>query len=202
MFATSSLALSLLLGVAQAVPAVPVGSSPRAEVAKIEARWGDATHSPRDVSNNPGGQTYDLPLEWNPFGFLSKIGIGSTNFQMPIFVDWTWIGQIVTTPRCYGSYNPTACLDAKQIQWDPRTSQSFVNQSTVYADRSWNPNHFFFTFPMNIDYGTDSLHVGPVSGETTLQLTDLIFKQDNLGGAFPFTGIFGLSPVFKGDNSK
>ncbi|KID99906.1 eukaryotic aspartyl protease, partial [Metarhizium majus ARSEF 297] len=188
----------LLLRTAYAVPtAVPPNGVD-------EARWGPGGRwSDRPGSWNPRGGQYDLPLDWDPLGFASRIGVGSPRFDYKIFVDWTWVSNIVTTPKCYGQWNPSLCLHPQQPYWDPRNSTSFKNLTSEFADRSWRPNHFFMQDPMSIEYGSDLLHIGPVTGEAVLQLTDLQFNVSaKYGTPFPFTGIFGMSPVFRGDDGK
>ncbi|TWU76950.1 hypothetical protein ED733_007161 [Metarhizium rileyi] len=190
------LASYFLLGAAYAVPAVipPTGAD--------QSRWGPGGRwSDRPGSWNPRGGQYDMPVDWDPLGFVSNIGIGSPRFDDKIFVDWTWVSHIVSTPKCYGQWNPSLCLHPQQAYWDPRNSTSFKNLTDEYSDRSWKPNHFFMQDPMSIEYGSDLVHIGPVTGEAVLQLTDLRFNVSaKYGLPYSFTGIFGMSPVFRGDD--
>lgn len=193
------LASYLLFGAVHAVPT----AVPPTDVDEVGwgagGRWGG--NSPGHW--NPRGGQYDLPLDWDPLGFVSKIGIGSPKFDYKIFVDWTWVSHIVTTPKCYGQFNPSLCMHPQQVYWDPRNSTSYKNLTSLYGDRSWKPNHFFMNDPMSIEYGSDLLHIGPVTGEAVLQLTDLEFNVSaKYGVPYPFTGIFGMSPVFRGDDGK
>ncbi|KAK5987502.1 Aspartic protease-like protein pynH [Cladobotryum mycophilum] len=145
------------------------------------------------------GEVYDMPMKWSPLGFLTTIELGTPKQELTIFVDWTWVSFIVMTNRCNGVYNQSACFFPDQITWDPRKSSSLKNLSSVYDDYTWRPNHFFFEYPMHVTIGSDSLEVGPVTKDTVLQLSDLTFDTEVLGQVFPFSGIFGLSPVFEGD---
>ncbi|POR38426.1 Uncharacterized protein TPAR_01369 [Tolypocladium paradoxum] len=190
MLTKALVALSMLLGAARAVPA----AAPPSDL-QDRAPWGNW---PGHDGNGQKG-VYDLPLDWNPLGFVSTASIGSPRFEYKIFVDWTWISHIITTPKCYGQWNPNLCLHEGQVYWDPRNSSSFTNLTTVYPDRTWRPNHFFMQDPMHIEIGSDVVQIGPVSSRAVLHLTDLTFNASKLGFAYPFTGIFGMSPVFKGD---
>ncbi|GJN76284.1 hypothetical protein PLIIFM63780_010105 [Purpureocillium lilacinum] len=192
MWAKTFVAASLLVGAAHAVPAV-------APTTDLEGR----THGggwPGSWPNHSRA-VYDWPLDWDPLGFVSKASLGSPRFEYKVFVDWTWISHIVTTPKCYNQWDPSLCLHKDQVYWDPRKSSSFKNLTSVYQDRTWKPNHFFMENPMHIRYGADVLHIGPVSSRSVLQLTDLTFNASQLGFAYPFTGIFGMSPVYKGDKA-
>ncbi|KAM4066021.1 eukaryotic aspartyl protease [Hirsutella rhossiliensis] len=177
-------ALSTLAGVARAVPAaVPADRRPG-----------------KGACPSPGKGVYDWPLDWDPLGFVSKARVGSPGFEYKLFVDWTWISHIVGSPKCFGQWDPKLCLHPDQVYWDPRNSSTFKNLSSVYQDRTWKPNHIFFENPLHVEYGSDLVQIGPVSSRAVLQLTDFTFNVSQaMGAAYPFTGIFGMSPVYKGD---
>ena len=129
--------------------------------------------------DRPSGRgAFDMPLEWTYFGFkTSTIRVGSPPQVMDSFVDWTWIGQYVFTPRCHGDLTRTyECLDPDQMLFDQRKSRTFVNQSHLYPDRNWNPNHFFFYDDLSIGYGADKLRGGPSAACGPLQMADVHFK--------------------------
>ncbi|KAI6782823.1 uncharacterized protein J7T54_000966 [Emericellopsis cladophorae] len=145
---------------------------------------------------------FDMPLQWTPYGFATNtISVGTPAQSMDSFVDWTWIGQYVFTPRCHGDLSRTSeCLQPDQMLFDQRESRTFVNQSHLYPDRHWNPNHFYFHDDLSIGFGSDMLRVGNTKSRVTLQMADMRFKLDS---AYPFGGVYGLSPVFAGyDNAS
>ncbi|KJZ78760.1 hypothetical protein HIM_02151 [Hirsutella minnesotensis 3608] len=178
-------AFSALSGLVSAVPA-----DPSTDVA-YQSGKGDCTTKARTV--------YDWPVDWDSLGFVSRAIVGNPGFEYKLFVDWTWSSHIIGTPRCFGQWNPKLCLHKDQVYWDPRKSTSFRNLSTVYEERTWKPNHFFFDNPLHIEYGSDIVQVGPASSRAVLQLLDFTFNASAQGFAYPFTGIYGMSPVFKGD---
>ncbi|PHH63853.1 hypothetical protein CDD81_5410 [Ophiocordyceps australis] len=146
-------------------------------------------------------RVHDWLLDASPLGFVARAGIGSPRFEHNVFVDWTWIGHIVTTPRCFGQWNARLCFHAHQVVWDPRTSVSWANLSDTYGPRTWLPNHFFMQHAMHVEYASDEVQIGPASGRAVLQLTDLDFDASQFGFAYPFTGVFGMSPVFAGNDA-
>lgn len=156
-----------------------------------------------NASNSSSSTTkasrYDLPLSWASSGFLTTIDLGTPSAQVSVFVDWTWISQFLVGPKCWGAYDPDACLFPDQKHWDPRDSSTFKNLSGTYADRTWRPNHFFFEDPLHAEYGSDVVGVGPVTSEIVVQVSDLHFNASAYGYEFPFAGVFGLSPVYMGD---
>ncbi|PHH86104.1 hypothetical protein CDD83_10709 [Cordyceps sp. RAO-2017] len=181
-------ALSTLAGVAQAVPAaVPPRDADSSSVAT------------KDSCPSRTKGVFDWPLTWDPQGFIATASVGNPRYEYKLFVDWTWISHVVGTPKCFGQWNPSLCLAPSQPYWDPRNSTTFKNLSSVYHDRTWKPNHFFFEQPMHVEYGSDVLQIGPVSSRAVLQLTDFAFNASQMGFVYPFTGIFGMSPVFEGD---
>lgn len=147
------------------------------------------------------GKPYDMPLDWTPFGFTTSdtIHIGNPPQRIDSFVDWTWIGQYAFTPRCHGSMSQTyACLQPEQALFNQTKSISFANQSHLYPDRNWNPNHFFFYDDLSVGYGSDMQRVGNHVARNTIMMADMHFK---LNFAFPFAGVFGLSPAFEGQDN-
>ncbi|KAL2869056.1 pepsin-like aspartic protease [Aspergillus lucknowensis] len=145
---------------------------------------------------------FDMPLTWTPFGFTTDtIQVGTPPQPLNSFVDWTWIGQYAFTPRCHGSLKDTwQCLQPGQGLYNQSQSSTFVNQSKLYPDRNWNPNHFFFYDDLSVGFGSDIQYVGPDhKAPVTLQLADMHFT---LEFAYPFAGVFGLSPVFSADNAS
>ncbi|PHH62557.1 hypothetical protein CDD82_1989 [Ophiocordyceps australis] len=181
-------------GVAGAVPAALHQHRCRASAPEKGAASGNSSRDSR--------RGHDWLVQWTPLGFVARAGIGSPRFEHNVFVDWTWIGHIVTTPRCFGQWNAALCFYAGQVVWDPRSSVSWANLSGTYGDRTWQPNHFFRRDAMHVDFASDEVQVGPVSGRVVLQLTDLAFDASKFGAAYPFTGVFGMSPVFPGDDAR
>jgi hypothetical protein len=146
-----------------------------------------------------GADRFDMSLDWNFFGFLSSIKLGTPQVEYAVFVDWTWISQFVLSSKCYGvPQNASACLNSAQVYYEPSKSSSVQNRSSLYPSRTWLPNHFFFWEPLTVDYASDIVTVGPVTSETIIQVSDTTFDLTTF--PFPFSGVFGLSPIFKGDN--
>ncbi|KAK7423633.1 hypothetical protein QQZ08_008988 [Neonectria magnoliae] len=178
MLPNTAFAFALMLGIAQAGP----GLLPR-----------------RNGSKFSKAGRHDMMLTTGPGGFLSTIEIGTPSTKLPVFVDWTWISQFVVSPKCFGAYDPESCLHPDQTFWDPRESRTFKNLTSKYKDRIWKPNYFFLEDPLHAEYGADRVTIGPVSSEATIQLSDMDFNISEYGYAFPFGGVFGLAPVYRGD---
>lgn len=143
--------------------------------------------------------SYDLPLTWNPFGFLTNVSIGTPPQQITSFVDWTWISQYIFTTRCHEDSEDTLdCFSESQKLFNETLSSTFRDESLLYPSRTWNPNHFFFYKDLTVDYASDIERVGPSSARLTLQAAD--FQFNVTAAPYPFAGVFGLSPVFKNDN--
>ena len=159
------------------------------------------------VSGSPARQraaeavSYDLPLTWSSFGFLAKnMSLGTPPQQITTFVDWTWISQYVFTTTCHGvTDKPFDCFAKEQSIFNQSQSSTFQDESYLYPSRTWNPNHFFFYEDLTVDYASDIGTVGPSSARLTIQAAD--FQFDISDASYPFTGVYGLSPVFKADNS-
>jgi hypothetical protein len=145
---------------------------------------------------------YDMPISWHANGFMSNMSIGTPKTDIPVLVDWTWISQLIISPKCFGEFDPEACHFPGQPAWDPRTSSTFKNLSDKFDERTWKPNHFFFNDPLHVEYGSDSVQLGPVASESVIQVTDMTFNVSTYGFPFPFAGVFGLSPVFANDGRK
>ncbi|PLB49861.1 acid protease [Aspergillus steynii IBT 23096] len=160
-----------------------------------------ALAAPAPGSGKHGAQSFDMPLQWTPFGFTTDtITIGNPPQKVDSFVDWTWIGQYVFTPRCHGSLSRTyECLQPSQTLFNQTESHTFVNQSRLFPNRVWNPNHFFFYDDLSVGFGSDIQRVGQQDARVTLQMADMHFKLDF---AYPFSGVYGLSPVFRRDNAS
>ncbi|KAL2001853.1 hypothetical protein VTN02DRAFT_1118 [Thermoascus thermophilus] len=153
------------------------------------------------AQNPQRAQSYDLPLTWNSYGFLSEISVGTPPQTLAVFVDWTWIGQYILTTFCRGDPRATyACLAKQQIFFNQTRSSTFRNLTARFSDLEWNPNHFFFYKDLDVDVASDIVTVGPATSRVTLQAAD--FQFDDTESAIPFSGVYGLSPVFKGDNSS
>lgn len=149
----------------------------------------------------PSTQGYRMHLTRDPtFGFLGNVSVGSPPQTITSFVDWTWISLYVVTDVCDGqSGNPLRCLSPQQHYFNELTSSTFESQHSLYPSRTWNPNEFFGSIDFTVDYASDVVAIGPSTSRITLQTSDLlpgIFTST----VFPFTGIFGLSPVFSTDN--
>ncbi|GKZ24117.1 hypothetical protein AbraIFM66951_008930 [Aspergillus brasiliensis] len=144
-------------------------------------------------------QSVDLPLTRSSYGFLTDIALGTPGQSLPYLVDWTWTGHYVVTTLCYN--DPTAtydCLNVDQKIFNQTLSSTFINQTDQYGYLYWDPNHFYFTEPAAADVATDMLRIGPTGVNTTIQAANFVFNETI--SAFPFSGVYGLSPVFKGDN--
>ena len=144
--------------------------------------------------------SYDLPLTWNQFGFLANISFGTPPQQITTFVDWTWISQYVFSTTCHDDPNATyECFSKQQQLFNQSQSSTLLNESTSYPSRTWNPNHFFFYKNLTVDYISDILSIGPTSSRVVIQAAD--FSFDSTTSPYPLAGVYGLSPVFKSDNS-
>lgn len=151
------------------------------------------------VCQDPSTPT-DLPLTLSALGFLTPISIGTPPQPVISLLDWTWINQFTLSTLCQGNpHDTSACLAPGQAFFNQSNSPTFTNLSSLYPSRTWNPNGFFGPLPLTVQFGSDIQHVGGASALTTFMLADMQFPQ---GGAFPFTGVFGLSPVFKTDNQS
>ena len=147
------------------------------------------------------GNSFDLPLTWSSFGFLGNISVGTPPQQITSFVDWTWINQYVFTTTCHGDQSKTYdCFAKEQEFFNQSRSSTYRDESTLYPSRTWNPNHFFFYDDLTVDHASDIEVVGPSSARLTIQAAD--FQFDLTEAPYPFSGVYGLSPVFKEDNSK
>lgn len=183
MYTKAGLVAALLASTAQAGP----GIRPRDYLEKKRCEKADR---------------FDLPVQWNDLGFLSNASFGTPAVQAPILVDWTWMSQLIISPKCFGEFDPSSCMFPGQIYLDERESSTFKNLSDAFNDRTWAPNHFFFEQPLHVEYGTDVVTVGPVAGEVVAQYSDMTFNVSSFGFPFPFGGVFGLSPIFKGDDGE
>ncbi|KAJ9244366.1 hypothetical protein DTO169E5_1971 [Paecilomyces variotii] len=151
------------------------------------------------VQSRQNARSYNLPLTWNSYGFLSQISVGTPPQKLPVFVDWTWVGQYLLTTLCHGNSSDTYdCLATQQPLFNQSLSSSFRNLTSQYGDLSWDPNHFFFWKPLTVDISSDIVTVGPSSTRMIIQAADFQFNET--AAAFPFAGVYGLSPVFKTDN--
>ena len=92
--------------------------------------------------------------------------------------------------------------------WNFSKSRSFANESQVFGwknasgvnEINWNPNHFFFYDDLSLQMGSDVERIGDShEARIFIQVADMHFQ---LPEAFPFTGVFGLSPAFPTDNGK
>lgn len=145
--------------------------------------------------------SYDMPLTWNSYGFLTDIAMGTPAQNLRVFVDWTWIGQYEVTTVCNGDPKATyQCLNAQQQIWNQSLSSTFVNLTDQYGTLYWDPNHFFFYNPIGAYVGSDVNHIGPVEYNVTFQPANFLFDMTAID--IPFSGVFGLSPVFAKDNSE
>ncbi|KAL8818968.1 MAG: hypothetical protein Q9223_002509 [Gallowayella weberi] len=147
------------------------------------------------------GGSFDLLLTWSPFGFLGNVSIGTPPQTVTSFVDWTWIGQYAFTTTCHGNPERTLdCFAKDQAIFNQSQSHTFRNESASYPSRTWNPNHFFFYQDLSVDYASDIETIGPSSTRLTIQAADQHFNLTD--APYPFAGVYGLSPVFKGDNAS
>ncbi|PTB70125.1 acid protease [Trichoderma citrinoviride] len=160
-----------------------------------------AGQSSARVPRSPAtAQPVDLPLTLSALGFLAPISIGSPPQSVISLMDWTWINQFTLSTLCLGSpHDTSACLVDGQAFFNQSKSSTFKNQTSLYPGRTWNPNGFFGPLPLTVQFGSDIQHVGPLSAPVTFMLADMQFPQPS---SFPFTGVFGLSPVFQTDNQS
>lgn len=147
--------------------------------------------------------SFDLPLAWNKFGFLGNLSLGTPAQPITSFVDWTWISQYVFTEKsCHGEESRLReCLADEQHVFNLSQSSTFRNETASYPSRTWNPNHFFFYEDLSVKYISEVETVGPSSAPLTIQAAD-VATIDLTESPFPFAGVYGLSPVFEGDDSR
>ncbi|EON66087.1 hypothetical protein W97_05330 [Coniosporium apollinis CBS 100218] len=147
-------------------------------------------------------KAYDMPLTAvKNVGYTSEIFIGTPPQSLTISVDWTWISQFVLTTTCRGNDTDTsACLSPDQQLFNQSKSRTYKDESALYPSRVWNPNQFFFYKDMEVDHASDILTVGPAASRIVMQGADFQFSVSPF--TFPFAGVFGLSPVFAGDNAS
>lgn len=145
--------------------------------------------------------SFQMPLTRDvTFGFLGNVSVGTPAQQITAFIDWTWISMYLISTTCAGIPGDSkTCLSPQQPLYSQSASTSYKNQTSQYASRTWNPNEFFGIYDFTVDYATDIQTVGASSSQIVLQTSDLppgLFTTT----VFPFSGIFGLSPVFKTDD--
>lgn len=149
------------------------------------------------TSYGNGGAVYHWPLDWTPLGFIGNHTAGTPPQKITSFVDITWIGDYMLTTKCKGEVNNVdSCFVPGQAYFNESESSTFKylpNERPL----NWNPNHFFFWKDMFIDIAKEVVEVGGVITNTIIQAADFAFKQDF---PYPFQAVYGLSPVFKGDN--
>ncbi|KAB8273485.1 aspartic peptidase domain-containing protein [Aspergillus minisclerotigenes] len=142
--------------------------------------------------------TYDMPVDWTQAGFTTSISMGSPAQDLRAFVDWTWIGHFVLTTTCYGDSTGDGdkCLNRCQERFYQSDSHSF---QPLPSERSlhWNPNHFFFTNPIDADIAREVVRVGPVEVKATVQASNAQFDARQI--RFPFSAVLGFCPVFSDD---
>ncbi|KFZ03041.1 hypothetical protein V502_11286 [Pseudogymnoascus sp. VKM F-4520 (FW-2644)] len=144
-------------------------------------------------------QRYDMPLTWTSFGFTTQMTLGTPPQSVTSFVDWTWNSQYILTTTCFGKdENKDECLLADQQYFNQSQSKTWLDVSSQYPSQTWNPNHFFFSLNLTVDYVQDIQTIGPSSAHVRLQSGDFRFKQDFV---YPFSGVYGLSPVFAEQNN-
>jgi hypothetical protein len=149
---------------------------------------------------NTNSLHYDMPMTWTPLGFTAQMTVGTPPQNLTSFVDWTWNSQYLLTTTCLGiQNNKDNCLVPSQQYFNQSQSSTFTDLSQQYPSQTWNPNHFFLDLDLTVDYAEDVQTVGPSSVAVRLQAGDFQFKQAT---AFPFSGVYGLSPVLPSANSK
>ncbi|KAJ9293896.1 hypothetical protein DTO271G3_7272 [Paecilomyces variotii] len=93
---------------------------------------------------------------------------------------------------------PQECLNSEQTYFNQSASRTFRYTPKLYPSRTWDPNHFFPNEPALVHCATDYFTVGSESKRIVLQTSDFTFNLTDF--AYPFAGIYGLSPLLKGDN--
>lgn len=144
--------------------------------------------------------SYDMPLTWSSYGWLGEWSVGTPAQKMTAFVDWTWISLYALTAKCKGSLTQiNECFLPGQEYFNTTLSSSFKNETALYPSRVWDPNHFYNTLPIKVEYASDIVRVGPTSAQLVLEAADFQFMEPV---PFPFDSVYGLSPVLPGDNGK
>lgn len=90
------------------------------------------------------------------------------------------------------------CLNPQQELFNERKSTSFDYGPESYPTRTWNPTHFFFYNNLTVEYATDFVTVGNSTTKAVIQVSNIDFNMT--AEPFPFSSVYGLSPVFKADN--
>lgn len=147
--------------------------------------------------SRPG--VYDVPHDRHPWaGFLFNLTIGNPPQTIPMFNDWTWVQQYTLTTKCMGDvHNTAACLHPDQPFYNQSQSKTFRNVTDRFPRRNWNPNHFFFYEDMWVEHAKEVVTVGSATSTVVFEAAD--FSFDSTAMAFPFAGVYGMSPVFQGD---
>ncbi|KAE8223766.1 hypothetical protein CF319_g3238 [Tilletia indica] len=145
-----------------------------------------------------GSGTYDMKLTRTElFGLISNISLGTPARDVTVFVDWTWINLYVLDSVCKGVKNAIYdCFPQSQNFYNESESSSwqYVNE---LGQTTWNPNHFFFNDPATVNYAREVIKLGDTTIKAIVQASDFAFKNPF---PFAFWGVFGLSPVFRGDS--
>ncbi|KAF1813472.1 eukaryotic aspartyl protease [Eremomyces bilateralis CBS 781.70] len=147
--------------------------------------------------SRPG--VYDVPHDRHPWaGYLLNVTIGNPPQTIPMFNDWTWVQMYTLTTKCMGDEENTwACLNHDQPYYNQTESKTFRNVTDRYPRMNWNPNHFFFYEDMWVEHATEVTTVGSATSTVVFEASD--FSFDSTAMAFPFAGVYGMSPVFEGD---
>ena len=125
--------------------------------------------------------------------------MGTPPQKMTSLFDWTWISMYTLSTTCKGMTNNTAnCFSPTQAVFNQQQSSTFRSQSSLYPSRTWNPSVFLGNLDFTVDYASDIQAVGPESARIVIQASN--FGVDVKPLVFPFSSIYGLSPVFRSDN--
>ncbi|KAK0547126.1 hypothetical protein OC846_004982 [Tilletia horrida] len=144
--------------------------------------------------------TFDMKLTRTEFsGLVTNITLGTPAQEVTVFVDWTWINLYVIDSVCKGVkdaiYN---CVPPSQTFYNESLSTSFKYVDSM-GQTTWDPNHFFFNNPATVNYAQEVIGMGATTTNAVIQAADFAFQ---IPFSFGFLGVFGLSPVFPGDDFK
>ncbi|RAH68507.1 eukaryotic aspartyl protease [Aspergillus aculeatinus CBS 121060] len=146
-----------------------------------------------------------VPANWNGFGYLFNITVGTPPQSLTVLSDWAWVTLFTRSARCEGRYDPAHCVAAGQSYFDERASTSYSNQ-TILPRLRWDTSLYSPDFTVN--YATDTVCINHpdntshicTTPSTTIQVSDFPFAGHYVPPV-PFGGIFGLAPVIPGLNA-
>lgn len=136
-------------------------------------------------------RTVSVPANWNGFGYLFNLTVGTPPQEMTVMSDWTWMSLFFRSGRCMNQWNVAECIgNRNQVFFNEKESKTFKNRSL--SQISWDITAFAPNF--TVDYAADTVCVGNICSENTMQMSDFPYPGHDLPEV-PFAGIYGMAPV-------